>query len=74
MDSNALREVFRGKILRQSMLVAVAVGTIFNLIDQWHLLLDGGFHFVRGLVIYAVPFLVASFGAYSAISERAPMD
>jgi len=74
MDNKALREVFRGKLLRQSILVALAVGTIFNLIDQWHLIFDGEFHLVRAAIIYAVPFLVASYGAYSAISSGPAKD
>jgi len=74
MDNNALREVFRGRILRQSILVALVVGTIFNLIDQWHLMFDGEFHLARAAIIYAVPFLVASYGAYNAISNGPAKD
>jgi len=74
MSNNALRTVFSGRILKQSIVVAVVVGTILNLINQGHLLLDGEWHLVRALLTYAVPFFVASYGAYSAITDGLTKD
>ena len=53
--------------VRRSLLVALVVGTVLNLINQGPEILSG-----RGVVLwklamtYVVPFLVASYGSYAA--------
>ena len=69
--SVALRAVLRPPIVVRSLGVAVVVGTILNLINQ-------GDRLTAGLppdwgklgLTFVVPFLVASFGAWSALTTR----
>jgi len=64
----ALRAVFRGAILRRSLIVALVVGTILNAINQGPEIAAGEPIVVWKLAMtYCVPFLVASFGAWSAL-------
>ena len=66
----ALRAVLRPPIVTRSIWVAVIVGTILNVINQ-------GDRFAAGTPLdwsklgltYVVPFLVASFGAWSALAS-----
>lgn len=69
MANDVLRTVFSGRILKQSLVVAVVVGTILNIINQGDAFLVGELNVLKALLTYAVPFFVASFGAYSAISD-----
>jgi len=57
--------------LRRSLAVAAIVGTLLNLINQSDAFFGTG-HIVvwRLLLTYCVPFLVASYGAYSALRAR----
>ena len=49
------------------MLVALAVGTALNLINQGPEMLSGAAPVIWKLVLtYVVPFLVASYGSYAA--------
>jgi hypothetical protein len=64
--------VFSGSILTKNIIVALVVGTILNIINQ----ADALFHeqksvvIWKGLLTYCVPFFVASFGAYSALTTE----
>ena len=64
--------VFSGGILTKNIIVALGVGTILNIINQG----DALFHeqksvvIWKGLLTYCVPFCVASFGAYSALTSE----
>lgn len=53
-------------IPRRSLIVALVVGTILNLINQGDALIDGaGLNFTKILLTYAVPYCVATYGAVS---------
>lgn len=69
MANDALRTVFSGRILKQSIVVAVVVGTILNIINQGDAFMSGEINLLKALLTYTVPFCVASFGAYSAITD-----
>jgi hypothetical protein len=63
----ALRRTLTGAALRRSLLVALAVGTMLNLINQGPELLSGEAPVLWKLALtYVVPFLVASYGSYAA--------
>ena len=65
----ALRAVLRSPIVKRSLWVALVVGTLLNLINQGDRLAAGAAPDWGKLALtYAVPFLVASFGAWSALS------
>ncbi len=51
---------------RRSLAVALIVGTILNLINQGDALFEAGsVNFTKILLTYAVPYLVATYGAVS---------
>ncbi len=69
----ALRQVLRRPILTRSLWVAVVVGTMLNLINQGDRLAAGAPpDWVKLGLTYLVPFLVASFGAWSALASGTP--
>jgi hypothetical protein len=64
----ALKLTFSGRILKRSFVVALVVGTILNAINQGPELVSGEPMVVwKLLMTWCVPFLVASYGAYSAL-------
>jgi hypothetical protein len=70
--ATALRAVLRPPILSRSLWVALVVGTILNLINQGDRLAAGApLAWSKLALTYAVPFLVASFGAWAALSGGA---
>ena len=55
-------------MLAPSLTVAAVVGTVLNLINQGDALLTGAeIDWLKIVLTYCVPFLVASYGAYSAL-------
>ena len=55
-----------GGVPRRSLIVAVVVGSILNLINQGDALLGGGTVNVAKIVLtYIVPYVVATYGAVS---------
>lgn len=67
----ALALTFSGGILRRSLTVALAVGTILNAINQGQEILSGQQVVLWKLLLtYCVPFCVASYGAWSALRSR----
>ncbi len=75
IDRNALRRTFSPPILTRSFVVAIVIGSILNLINQGDALLSGGALVGWKIVLtFCVPFLVASYGSYSALSSLAPRD
>ena len=69
MDKEALAGVFSGPVLLRSGLVAVIVGSILNTINQGDVILSGGAPEIWKIALtFCVPFFVASYGAYSALS------
>jgi hypothetical protein len=64
----ALRLTVSGQILRRSLIVTLIVGTVLNAINQGAELAGGQPVVVWKLLLtFCVPFLVSSFGAYSAL-------
>jgi hypothetical protein len=64
----ALRAVFRPPIVQRSLGVALIVGTILNLINQGGALIGGiGIVYWKLALTWCVPFLVSSFGSYTAL-------
>jgi len=65
-----LKQVFSGRILKKSFIVAVIVGTILNAINQGDAILAGQQVIAwKVMLTYCVPFFVASYGAYNAMSQ-----
>ena len=62
--------VLSGAIVRRSLIVALVVGTILNIINQGDLLLVGEFNWVKAALTYCVPFCVATYGAYCGVVLR----
>ena len=63
----ALRRTLTGAALLRSLLVALVVGTMLNLINQGPELFTGQRVVLWKLALtYVVPFLVASYGSYAA--------
>ncbi len=68
---DALREVLQPPIVTRSLLVALLVGTVLNAINQGAEIASGNTPIWWRLALtYTVPFLVASFGAWSALRQR----
>jgi len=68
---DALRLTFSGRIVRRSLIVALVVGTILNAINQGPEIVSGQPVVVWKLLLtFCVPFLVASYGAWSALRSR----
>ena len=68
---DALKQVFSWPIAKRSVVVAIVVGTILNAINQGPEIWAGENVILwKLLMTYCVPFLVASYGAYSALSSR----
>ena len=63
----ALRRTFSGPSVRRSLVVALVIGTVLNLINQGPEILSGHWPIWWKLVLtYFVPFAVASYGTYAA--------
>lgn len=74
-DGRAFRRSFSQPVVTRSLTIAIIVGTILNVINQGDALLGGGNVNVFKLVLtYAVPFFVASYGAYSAFRHLDLVD
>ena len=68
---SVVAQVFSGRILKNSLIVALIVGTILNAINQGDAILAGSPITVwKILLTYSVPFFVASYGAYNAMAQR----
>jgi hypothetical protein len=64
----ALKLTFSGSILKRSLIVALIVGTLLNAINQGPEIVSGQPAVVWKLLLtWCVPFLVASYAAYSAL-------
>lgn len=63
----ALRVGLRPAVARRSLIVALVVGTLLNLINQGDVLISGGeLNRLKIALTFAVPFCVATYGAYCA--------
>lgn len=69
----ALRAVLRPPMVTRSLWVALIVGTLLNLINQGDRLAEGAPPYWGKLALtFVVPFLVASYGAWSALAAQQP--
>lgn len=66
----ALGTVFRPPVIYKNLLVALIVGTILTIINQGDIIMGGDIYVWKVVLTYIVPFLVSSYGAYSALSAR----
>lgn len=69
IDWRALKKAFAPQVALRSLWVALIVGTVLNAINQGSEILRGSLNLLRLALTYAVPFFVASFGAYSAFQR-----
>ena len=68
---DALKQTFAPRMVRRSLLVALVVGPVLNAINQGPELIAGQPVVIWKLALtYLVPFLVDSFGAWSAFRGR----
>lgn len=71
----SLQIAMRPSIVKRSLIVALVVGTVLNLINQGDVI-TGNAHFnlFKCLLTYVVPYLVSTYGAVSALKESAPEE
>lgn len=75
VDRDALRRTLSKPVVLRCFTVSLVVGSILNAINQGDAFIDGRPVNVAKLILtYAVPYLVASFGAYSACCRLEPFD
>jgi hypothetical protein len=75
VDIKAARKALSGPVAVRSLWVAVVVGTVLNVINQGAEIVSGGtINFLKLALTYAVPFCVASYGAYSAFRRMDVID
>lgn len=69
MNRLALKACLSGPILWRSLKVALIIGTVLTAINQGDIIMAGKLPLLWKVgLTYLVPFLVASYGAYSAIA------
>lgn len=70
-----LELVFERGVVRRSLVVAIAVGTALNVINQGDkFLLSGEISYLKAALTYAIPYCVATYGAVSSrlsLADRA---
>ena len=70
MSASPLKQALSGRLLRRSLWTMLVVGAVLNLINQGDAILAGGpFDVPKLLLTFAVPFCVATWGAYSALAD-----
>jgi hypothetical protein len=70
LDWRALRRTISRPVVTRSLAVSLTVGTILNAINQGAEIVHGQpVNVLKLALTYAVPFFVASFGAYSAFRQ-----
>lgn len=73
INRKALNNCLSAKSIRRSAIVAVIVGSILVAINQGDSIWAGqGINWWKAVLTYVVPFLVASYGAYSALCAANP--
>ena len=66
--ASSLRRAVSWPVARNSLVVALIVGTILNVINQGDVLWSGSrIDWLKALLTYSVPFCVATYGAYNAL-------
>ena len=67
---NVISVALRRDVVKRSLIVAVVVGTILNLINQGDALADfSRFDLVKCLLTYMVPYFVSTYGAVTALLD-----
>jgi hypothetical protein len=75
LDGAAIQRALSWHIARHSLAVAAIVGTILNAINQGVDVLSGRpVNYFKLALTYAVPFFVATYGAYSAFTRLGGAD
>jgi hypothetical protein len=75
IDIKAARQALSGPVAVRSLWIAVVVGTILNAINQGAEIISGDpINFLKLALTYAVPFCVASYGAYCAFRQMDVID
>ena len=65
-EKSALRLAFSPQILRQSLVVALVVGTILCLINQGDAFIEGQeLNYWKVILTFLVPFFVSTYGAWN---------
>ena len=73
MSNPAIQLALSKAVVKRSIIVALVVGTILNLINQGDSIISGGdISIAKALLTYMVPFCVSTYGAFCAAS--ATMD
>lgn len=68
--TQALRLTFSLSSVRRSLIVALGIGTLLNLINQGDALWSGNWPVLwKACLTYCVPFAVASYGSYAAFRQ-----
>ena len=71
IDMAAARAAFSPDVVKRSVMVAVIVGTILNVINQGHALAgEADFRLWTAMLTYCVPFFVSSYGAYAGLARN----
>ena len=71
IDMNAVRTALSPGFAKRSVMVAVIVGTILNVINQGHALAgEADFRLWTAMLTYCVPFFVSSYGAYAGLARN----
>ena len=67
---NSLHLAMRPPIVKRSLVVALVVGTLLNLINQGDVM-TGNAHFnlFKCILTYVVPYCVSTYGAVSALKD-----
>ena len=66
-----LKNALRPEIAKRSLIVAILVGTILNLINQGDSMInDRHLDLLKGALTYIVPYCVATYGAVAALSNN----
>ena len=69
-ESGFIQLAMRPSIIKRSLVVAVIVGTVLNLINQGDVMTgSASFNLFKCLLTYAVPYCVSTYGAVSALQS-----
>lgn len=67
-----LRTALKPGIVKRSLIIALIVGTILNLINQGDMLVGAGdVNLLKCLLTYMVPYCVSTYGAVTALHAQA---
>ena len=67
-SQQALRAILRPPIVTRSLIVALVVGAVLNLINQGDAIVSGApVQLGKLMLTFTVPFMVSSYGSWSAL-------